>query len=175
MMEFVPGPVVIVVMGVSGCGKSTVGAMLADVLSCRFIEGDAFHSEESIRKMTRGIPLDDGDRWPWLGRLGEAVSGIAREEGAVVVACSALKRSYRDSIRMSTKCATCFIHLEAGEPQLLGRLLARTSHYMPASLLKSQIADLERPQRDEWAKTFSAMRESGQIVEDVRGWIRSGC
>lgn len=134
----------VIVMGVSGCGKSTVGALLAERLGCRFLEGDMFHDTAAVEKMRRGIPLTDEDRWPWLDRIGAAAS-----EGTIVVACSALRRAYRDRLRAAIPARTHFVMLDNSREEILRRLTARTHEFMPASLLDSQFATLERPSADE--------------------------
>ena len=137
----------VVVMGVSGAGKSTLGQALAEALGWRFIEGDALHPSANIAKMAAGVPLDDDDRKPFL----EAVAGAMVEAGEGVVAtCSSLKRRYRDLIRTRTG-EVVFVLPMLDRDQLLERMQHRTGHFMPASLLDSQLADLERPGPDEQA------------------------
>jgi gluconokinase len=131
--------VIIVVMGVAGSGKSTVGALLAQKLGFEFLDADEHHPPENVEKMAAGIALDDQDRWPWLQRLN---AELHRRED-VVLACSALKESYRARLGDGLRC--CFVHLR-GSPELIGaRLAARQHRYMPASLLASQFAALEPP------------------------------
>lgn len=138
----------VVVMGVSGSGKSTVGAGLATTLGLHFIDGDALHSPQSVARMEAGTPLHDEDRWPWLDRIGERLGDSARWPEGVAIACSALKRSYRDRIRRAAPGVT-FVFLD-GPAELLGtRMAGRSGHYMPATLLESQLRTLERPQADE--------------------------
>ena len=134
----------IVVMGVSGCGKSTVGRMLADRLEANFVDGDDLHPEENKAKMAAGIALNDEDRWGWLNSVGAVLS----EEQGAVVACSALKRKYRDQIRKIAP-GTVFIHLHGTKELLASRLENRTNHFMPSSLLDSQLNTLEPLQSDE--------------------------
>jgi len=145
-----PAPVrqAIVVMGVSGCGKSTLGRALSDALGWGFIEGDTLHPAANILKMSAGIPLDDADRWPFLERVGRAIAQ-ARDRG-VVAACSALKHRYRDLI-VSLAGEVAFVLPVVDREQLLARLTHRGGHFMPPSLLDSQLADLEPPQSDEHA------------------------
>lgn len=131
------GPVV--VMGVSGCGKSSVGERLANLIGCPFVEGDAFHSLENVRKMNGGVALDDDDRWPWLDLLGAKLAS----ENNVVVSCSSLKWSYRDRLRTCAAKPMTFIFLEGTRSLLSARLALRTDHYMPPALLDSQLATLE--------------------------------
>jgi carbohydrate kinase (thermoresistant glucokinase family) len=141
-----------VVMGVSGCGKSEVGARLAQSLGAAFIEGDRFHSAENVRKMSAGIPLTDTDRAGWLVQLAEELARACADGRSVVLACSALKRAYRDTLRASScdpGCAPRFVHLSGDPATIAARMQARTGHYMPASLLDSQLRDLEPLAPDE--------------------------
>ncbi|MEN9748116.1 MAG: hypothetical protein RLZZ603_808 [Actinomycetota bacterium] len=133
-----------VVMGVSGCGKSSVGEEIARLTSAQFVDGDDLHPEANKAKMGAGIPLDDNDRWPWLDRVGEVLAG---PKGAIV-ACSALKRVYRDRIRAAAP-GTVFVHLDGSRELLWERISARQNHFMPASLLDSQLAILEPLGSDE--------------------------
>lgn len=136
----------VVVMGVSGCGKSTLGRALADALGWRFIEGDALHPPENIAKMAAGVPLTDADRQPFLIRVADAMAA-SREEG-VVAACSALKRAYRDLIRERAG-DVIFVLPVLTRGALLARMAQRTGHFMPVSLLDSQLEDLQPPGADE--------------------------
>lgn len=135
----------IVVMGVSGAGKSTVGAALAQRLGVPFADADTYHPNTNIAKMTAGEPLDDADRYPWLERVGE---WLARHGGGGVIACSALKHRYRDQLRRHCP-DVAFLHL-TGSPELIaGRQAHRTGHFMPSSLLQSQLDTLEPLAPDE--------------------------
>ena len=131
----------LVVMGVSGCGKTSVGKMLASGLGYRFIEGDSRHPAANVEKMQGGIPLCDDDRWPWLETLG---AELAADE-ATVISCSALKRSYRDLLRERAGQPITFVFLQGTRTMLASRLTGRKGHYMPLSLLDSQLATLELP------------------------------
>ena len=133
-----------VVMGVSGCGKSSVGEEIARLTSAQFVDGDDLHPEANKAKMGAGIPLDDNDRWTWLDQVGQV---LARPEGAII-ACSALKRAYRDRIRAVAP-DTVFVHLNGSRELLWERMTARKNHFMPASLLDSQLAILEPLGADE--------------------------
>lgn len=138
----------VVVMGVSGSGKSTVGRALADALAVPFADGDAFHPAANVAKMAAGVPLTDADRWPWLAGVG---AWLASQAGGGVVACSALKRSYRDALRASAPGAR-FVHLDADPSVLALRMAARRErdgHFMAPSMLASQYADLEPLAADE--------------------------
>jgi len=132
----------VVVMGVSGSGKSTVGRALADALGVPFADADAFHPAANIAKMASGTPLTDADRWPWLDEVG---AWLASQVGGGVVACSALKRSYRDALRARAPGAR-FVHLVADPDVLASRMAARRErdgHFMAPGMLASQLADLE--------------------------------
>ncbi|MBB5690337.1 carbohydrate kinase (thermoresistant glucokinase family) [Roseomonas alkaliterrae] len=134
----------IVVMGVSGAGKSTVGALLAERLGWPFEDGDSFHPPANVEKMRAGTPLTDEDRWPWLAAIAARITAARAEGRGVVIACSALKRAYRDVLRAG-HADIRFLHL-TGEPALImARQAARQGHYMPASLVASQFATLEPP------------------------------
>ncbi|MGG7518100.1 gluconokinase [Allorhizobium undicola] len=139
---FSVGPVV--VMGVSGCGKSSVGARLAEYLDVRFIEGDSLHPAANVEKMRAGTPLADEDRWPWLAALGEKLADGGAQR-PVVISCSALKRAYRDRLRDLAGLPITFLFLQGDRALLSARLGARSHDYMPASLLDSQLATLELP------------------------------
>lgn len=134
----------IVVMGPSGSGKSTVGAFLAGALGARFIDGDDLHPAENVRKMASGIPLDDADRMPWLRVVGQTLQTDER----IVIACSALRRSYRDVIRSEAP-ETFFAELAIGRAVLEERMRGRVDHFMPAALLDSQLQTLESLEADE--------------------------
>ncbi len=142
-----PAPA-IVVMGVSGCGKSSVAAGLAAALGADWIDGDDLHSAESVAKMRAGTPLSDADRWPWLDRIGARLAEATQGERGLVIACSALKRAYRDRLRAAAP-GLRFVFLD-GSAELIGeRLARRAGHYMPAGLLASQLQTLERPGAEE--------------------------
>lgn len=135
----------IVIMGVSGCGKSTVGAALAEAMGIPYRDGDDLHPPANVEKMRAGIPLTDADRWPWLDR----VSAILRDDGPVIVGCSALRRAYRDRIRAGAGGPVQFVHLTGSRDVIAARMADRKDHYMPPSLLDSQFATLEPPGPDE--------------------------
>jgi len=134
----------IVLMGVTGAGKTTVGRLLAERLGARFLEGDAYHPPENVAKMRAGIPLDDADRWPWLEALEAELARSIAAGGTAVLACSALKRAYRDRLRRAGP-ELRFVHLWGPEALIAARLAERRGHYMPPSLLPSQLAALEDP------------------------------
>ena len=156
---------VVVLMGVAGSGKSTVGAMVAARLDWPFQEGDLLHPAANIAKMAAGHPLTDEDRQPWLARVREWVA--AHQDG--VITCSALKRSYRDVLRDPH---VVFVHLAANRDELLARLATRTGHFMPAALLDSQLADLEPPAPDEHALTLDASEPPAEQVARVLELVR---
>ena len=164
-------PKAIVVMGVSGSGKSTLGGMLAAELHCPFLEGDSFHPDANITKMRAGEPLDDSHRWPWLDALGTAASKAAATRGRVIVACSALKHSYRDRLSAAIAAPTLFVLLEASAAELAQRVGNRPGHYMPKSLLDSQLQTLERPGNDECALTLDAERPIRELSDDIYAFI----
>ncbi|HEU0257013.1 MAG TPA: gluconokinase [Microbacteriaceae bacterium] len=154
-------PPLVVVMGVSGSGKSTVGEALAGRLGVRFVDGDDLHPASNVAKMAAGHPLTDDDRWPWLARIGGALAD-ARETG-LVVACSALKKSYRDVI-LAKEPRSFFVHLAGPRRVLESRLGARHGHFMPPSLLDSQLATLE-PLRDEPGAAVDISGDVGTVVD----------
>lgn len=136
---------IIIVMGVSSSGKSTMGQSIARRLHVPFLDGDGFHPEANVEKMRAGIPLTDEDRWPWLERLAQALHEAAERKGAAVGACSALKRIYRDYLMEKAGEDILFAYLH-GSREVIGERMARRSHeYMPRSLLDSQFATLEVP------------------------------
>jgi len=134
---------IVVVMGVSGCGKSTVGAALAHALGWPFLDADDFHPPENVAKMAGGTPLTDDDRWPWLDRTVDALREVSTKSGNAVLACSALRGTYR--ARLARAGAMRFVHLRGDQATIAGRLSHRQHRYMPATLLASQFATLEAP------------------------------
>lgn len=151
-------------MGVSASGKSTVGALLATELGIPFIDGDDLHPEANRRKMAAGTPLTDDDRWPWLDVVGETFAAHARD--GVVIACSALRRVYRDRIRAIAP-DVHFVLLD-GSPELLAeRAAARTGHFMPPALLQSQLDTLERPDVDEHASVVDVAEPVDTLIDRV--------
>jgi gluconokinase len=154
----------IVVMGVSGCGKTTLGEALATSLRLPYVEGDALHSSENVARMAAGVPLTDADRQDWLHEVGQQ---LARAGNGVVVSCSALKRSYRDLLRRAAPDLR-LVYLRGEPPLLAQRLAARRGHYMPASLLQSQLDTLEPPAPDEHAIEVDVSNPPAQILAKVR-------
>lgn len=135
---------VVVLMGVSGSGKTTIGLRLADALEAEFAEGDDFHPPANVEKMHAGTPLSDEDREPWLKTLSDKIGAWLDDGTNGVLACSALKETYRDVLR-GDRTGVYFVHLKGSEPLLRARLELRRGHYMPPSLLASQLATLEEP------------------------------
>lgn len=133
----------LVVMGVSGCGKTSVGEGLATLLGAPFVEGDALHPRANVAKMASGVPLVDADRWPWLHAIAARIA--AEPDPVIVVSCSALKRAYRDLLRAEAGRPVGFVYLHGEEAVLSARMHARKGHFMPAGLLASQLATLEDP------------------------------
>jgi len=142
-------PLAIVVMGVAGSGKTIVGEGLSSRLSLPFLDGDRFHPPANIAKMSAGTPLVDADRWPWLDAIGHALGEAARTSGGAIAACSALKRAYRQRLTAAARLPLVFVFLNGSRETLAARLAERKNHFMPKSLLDSQLATLERPGADE--------------------------
>jgi len=165
------GPMAVIVMGVSGSGKTTLAMALSSAIGCSFFEGDEFHSPEAVQRMRAGIPLTDEDRWPWLDRLGRAVGTAAANQGIAVASCSALKRIYRNRLRETISTPVGFILLEAGREELLLRMTRRPGHFMPPSLLTSQLDTLERPQSDESALVIDARLSTAASCEAILAWL----
>jgi gluconokinase len=159
-----PSPVVLVVMGVSGSGKSTVGSLLAERLGWTFEEGDALHPLSNVEKMAAGTPLTDEDRWPWLAKIADWVDGQLDTGQNGVITCSALKRSYRTLINRRGN-GVEFIYLAASRSELEDRVSDRPAHFMPASLLGSQLATLEVPTDAEPAVRVDADADSTLVVD----------
>jgi gluconokinase len=164
-------PVRLVVMGVSAVGKSTVAALLAARIGVEWVDADALHPSANIAKMAAGIALVDDDRWDWLDRVGAALTDVRAASG-VVVACSALRRAYRDRIRAVAPDAF-FIHLTAEPEVLLARARSRRGHFMPPSLLASQWAILEGLDVDEAGFTVDVAPPVGDVVDSILDRVRT--
>jgi gluconokinase len=158
----------VVVMGVSGCGKSSVGAALSAQLGIPYIEGDDLHPPENVAKMARGEPLTDADRWPWLDRVAQTLATRA----PVIVGCSALKRSYRDRLRAGAGGPLHFVHLTGTPALIAARMAARKGHFMPPALLDSQFATLEPPGPDEGAITLDIADTLPDMVATAAAALR---
>lgn len=154
----------VIVMGVSGCGKTTIGDLLARELGAPFLDGDSLHPVENVTKMAAGTPLTDGDRWPWLAVVGRELA--AAGPGGLVLACSALRRSYRDAIREQAP-DTVFLHLHGSKEVLTARTEGRTGHFMPPALLDSQLATLEPLQADEAGVVVDIAAPVDAVVEQA--------
>ena len=139
----------VVLMGVSGCGKSTVGAALAERLYKPFVDADDFHPKINLEKMSSGIPLDNDDRWPWLECVGEALGEYCRCEGMVICACSALRREYREYLEKVAGEPILFVYLNGSAEIISRRLCLRSDHFMTSELLESQFAILQPPSVEE--------------------------
>jgi gluconokinase len=156
----------LVVMGVSGSGKTTVAELLAKKLGWPFMEGDRLHPPANVEKMRQGIPLTDADRVPWLDRIGKELKSQGAEGKSGVLTCSALKRAYRDRIR-SARPDVRFVYVKGSETLIEARVAARHHEYMPASLLRSQFDTLEEPTPDEQAVTVDAGGSANEEVAAV--------
>jgi gluconokinase len=143
-----PARAIVIIMGVSGCGKSTIGAMLASRLQWQFEDADWFHPASNVDKMHKGIPLTDDDRWPWLNAIAAWIDKTRRAGGHGVIACSALKRRYRD-VLVGDRTDVGLVYLKGDETLIARRLATRHEHFMPRSLLHSQFEALEEPGPDE--------------------------
>ena len=162
---------VVVVMGVSGVGKTTVGRGVAAALGWTYAEGDDFHPEANVARMAAGIPLTDEDRWPWLRSIGAWMSEEIAAGRSAVVTCSALRRSYRDVLREGRP-EVLYCHLTADPDLVSERVSRRTDHYMPASLLPSQLATLEPLEPDEPGVEVPAEGDATLVVARVVDALR---
>ena len=154
-------------MGVAGCGKSSLGAACAEQLGMVLVEGDAFHSQASLDKMQSGVPLSDADRAAWLAVLAEQ---LAKSGGGIVLTCSALRRAYRDQLRLRSP-GLRFVFLELSERDSRARVAARQGHVFPASLVASQFATLENPRGEPGVLALDAMRPLGELRAEVCHWL----
>ncbi len=158
-------PDIIVLMGVTSTGKTTIGRLLAERTGWRFAEGDSYHPSANVEKMRRGIPLEDADRWPWLAAITEDIRAWRERGEHAIVTCSALKRAYRDRLRRAGPLR--FVHL-TGDPKLLAaRMAARRGHYMPPSLLPSQLATLEPPEGEPDVLTLDVTPPPAEIAARI--------
>lgn len=166
------GALVVIVIGVSGSGKSTVGLALADALNVPFLDGDELHPAANIAKMTAGMPLDDEDRLPWLAALAVRVGALAADDGGVI-ACSALKRKYRDALYAAAPTVR-FLQLALDPDVARSRVAGRVGHFMPASLVESQFHEFEPLEADERGIAVDALRELGDKLLAFQEYLAAG-
>lgn len=153
-----------VIMGVSGSGKSSVGAALSEKTGAPYVDGDDLHPKSNIEKMSAGIPLTDEDRWPWLAAVGER---LGSHKGEIFIGCSALKHSYRDLIREKAGEPVLFIHLTGAKEVIAERMKHRPGHFMPTSLLDNQFATLEPPGEGELFVDADIGQPLDEVVRDI--------
>jgi gluconokinase len=160
----------VVVMGVSGCGKSTLGRALAAALRLPFVEGDALHPPRNVALMAQGVALTDADRAGWLDAITQRLGAAVADASGLVVSCSALKRAYRDRLRAAAPDLR-FVHLHGSRALLAERMAARRDHYMPLSLLDSQLATLQAPQADERALDIDIALDTAAQCARALAWL----
>jgi gluconokinase len=160
----------VVVMGVSGCGKSTVAEGISASLGLTFADADAFHPAENVAKMSAGIPLEDSDRWPWLQDLAAWMAAQAVEGHSTVMACSALRRAYRDVLRSGPP-GVVFVHLHGPAETIAARLSSRPGHFMPTALLASQLSTLEPLAQDEAGVVLDVRHDPRTLVRQAVAWL----
>jgi gluconokinase len=158
--------VIVIVFGVSGAGKTTIGKLLAEELGWQFYEADDFHPRANIEKMRSGRPLTDEDRWPWLERLREQITRSLASREDAVLACSALKRAYREGLRVNEDVK--FVFLRGDYALVENQLRRRRGHFMNPALLQSQFADLEEPRPDEDVITIDLGRSPQELVDEIK-------
>lgn len=161
----------VIVMGVTSCGKTSVGEGLAKELHCPFIEGDKLHPASNIAKMSAGTPLDDADRWPWLEIIGKAMKAECDKGHGVVASCSALKKIYRQKLAEAAGQPIAFIHLYGSRDLLAARMADRKGHFMPTSLLDSQLATIEIPGPDETAFHLDVILPVDELVRRSKAYL----
>ena len=169
-MNAVETPCALIVMGVSGSGKSTIATGLAERLAWTFEDGDRFHPASNVAKMSAGQPLTDQDRWPWLQAISDEIDRVCRAGGHVVIACSALKRAYRD-VLVHGRRDVRIVFLEGTQALIADRLARRKGHFMPPGLLNSQFKTLEPPRADENPVTVSIDASVETIVKNIVGQL----
>jgi gluconokinase len=164
--------VIVIVFGVSGAGKTTIGKLLADEVGWRLYEADDFHSPANIEKMRSGVPLTDQDRWPWLENLRKLIKQRVEARENAVLACSALKRAYRERLRFSEEVK--FVFLRGDYALIENQLRRRRGHFMNPALLRSQFADLEEPGADEDVLTIELGRTPHELVKEIKTKLQLG-
>ena len=165
-----PATLHVVVMGVSGCGKSTVAEGISAAMGLPFAEADRFHPAGNVEKMRAGIPLTDEDRWPWLSELAAWMADRAAEGRSTVMACSALRRAHRDVLRSGPP-QVHFVHLDGPAEVVVARMSTRAGHFMPASLLTSQVATLEPLEADEEGVVLDLRHDPDTLVAQAVAWL----
>jgi gluconokinase len=165
--------VILIIAGVAGSGKTTVGTLVAERLHWQFADADTFHPEANVAKMRAGLPLTDEDRQPWLRAVGEWIDGRIADGQSAVVTCSALKRSYRDLLLNGRPTAT-MVFLTASKDVLDRRLMTRSGHFFPEKLLDSQLATLEPPAPDEHVRTVLEEGDAEQTAAEIVALLRPG-
>ena len=162
---------VVIIFGVSGAGKTTIGQLLAEEFGWRFYEADDFHSQANTDKMRQGVPLTDEDRWPWLESLRQLIKRCLAAGENAVLACSALKEAYRRRLRVNADVKLVFLR---GDYELIAnQLRQRRGHFMNPALLQSQIADLEQPQPAEGAAVIALGRSPRELVQEIKSKLQS--
>ena len=163
---------ILVVMGVSGLGKTTIGRRLAERIGAAFLDADALHPPENIARMAGGIPLDDSDREPWIDAVARAAAELAGGGARVVVACSALRRRHRDRLRRAGRDVR-FVHLAGGPDLARRRIAGRDGHFMEPGLVDSQFGALEPPDGESGVLTLDPARPLEDLVEDAANWAEA--
>lgn len=163
----------VIVMGVTSCGKTSVGEGLAAALNCPFVEGDRLHPASNIVKMSAGTPLTDADRWPWLEIIGKAMKAEYDKGHGVVASCSALKKVYRQKLAEAVGQPITFVHLYGSRDLLAARMAERKGHFMPPSLLDSQLATIEVPGPDETALHLDVILPVDALVRRSKAYLTS--
>jgi gluconokinase len=163
----------VIVMGVTSCGKTSVGEGLAEELHCPFVEGDRLHPAANIAKMSAGTPLDDADRWPWLEIIGKAMKAECDKGHGVVASCSALKKAYRQKLAEAAGRPITFIYLHGSRDLLADRMAERKGHFMPTSLLDSQLATIEVPGPEEHALHLDVILPADELVRRSKAYLTS--
>ena len=163
----------IIVMGVSGCGKSTIGERLAEAIGAVYLEGDSYHPPENVTKMASAISLTDDDRWPWFDSIIAAAQTVISEGKSAVVACSALKRKYRDYLFRDFGEECCLVFLDGSFELIETRMNARKGHFMKSTLLKSQFETLEVPDNEQNVFHVSIEEPPEKVVSSTKNWLEN--